>query len=146
MRTPFTGALSGPLSPHTTTDPSLPPNNPLSGRYGCNISFNVFPQFRPDFTKSFVRSIRTTSLSPITERTFRRQRYLRPVFGRTSANGPSPSMSSIEAFSMPSRSRVVPNPAKFPWSVPAVIGIDHTVRPADACELVLHDLAPAFAR
>ncbi len=116
----------------TASDPSLPPTpTPESSPYVCRLPFDLRspslslpnlhpspplgpippprPTSTPSQTESVVGSMRRTSLSPITERTSQSSAVPPPpAFGRTPANGPSPSTSSIETFSTPSGVTLMP--------------------------------------
>ncbi|KAI9453147.1 hypothetical protein BJY52DRAFT_861579 [Lactarius psammicola] len=120
--------------PPTASDPSLPPTpTPEGSPYGYRIhspslSLPIVqpppplgtvppprPSSSPSQTESVVGSMRRTPLSPITERTSQSSAVpLPPAFGRTPANGPSPSTSSIETFSTPSC--IMMNPPAVPPS------------------------------
>ncbi|KAF8257945.1 hypothetical protein EI94DRAFT_1791385 [Lactarius quietus] len=124
----------------TVSDQSLPPSSPVpgGGQYRPFMSpcrspspsmtppilrpsspLTPVPHSPPTLscsrTESVVGSIRRTSLSPITERTSPSSAVPPPpAFGRTPANGPSPSTSSVETFSTPSH--VMLNPPSVPQS------------------------------
>jgi hypothetical protein len=123
--------------PHLDSEPSLPPSSPVSRRYGCYMPFDSprpatmsppllrptppmspppsAPTMSPSQTESVVGSMHRRRLSTITERTSPSSAIPPPpAFGRTPANGPSPSTSSIETFSTPSC--VILNPPTVPQS------------------------------
>ena len=137
-RAPSAGMYPTPPFPYASTvsDPSLPPSSPINGAF--RMAFDgprspamsaptlrpsppltpvpaTPPTLSPSQTESVVGSMRRTPLSPITERTSQSSAVPPPPpFGRTPANGPSPSTSSIGTFSTPSH--VALNPPNVPQS------------------------------